>query len=69
MEIIFSPDATDHLKYWKKSGNVKVMEKINQLIQEIQLTPYEGTGKPEQLKHQWSGYWSRRIHLGTPPGV
>jgi toxin YoeB len=61
MEIIFSPDTLEQLRYWKKSENAKVMEKIDQLIKEIQLTPYEGTGKPEQLKHQWSGYWPRGI--------
>jgi toxin YoeB len=61
MEIIFSPDALEQLEYWKKSGNKKVVEKIKQLIEEIQLTPFEGTGKPEALKHNWTGYWSRRI--------
>ena len=37
------------------------MEKIERLLKEIQQTPFEGTGKPEALKHKWSGYWSRRI--------
>ena len=61
MEIIFSPNALQQLQYWKKSGNKKVIEKIDSLLKEIQLTPFEGTGKPEPLKHYWSGYWSRRI--------
>jgi toxin YoeB len=61
MEIIFSPDALEQLHYWKKSGNKKVIEKIKQLIEEIRLTPFAGTGKPEALKHNWNGYWSRRI--------
>jgi toxin YoeB len=61
MEIIFSPDALEQLQYWKKSGNKKVIEKISNLIENIQRTPYEGIGKPEPLKHNWSGYWSRRI--------
>jgi toxin YoeB len=61
MEIVFSPEALTHLQYWKKSGNKKVIEKITSLLEEIQNTPFEGTGKPEALKHQWSGYWSRRI--------
>jgi len=61
MEIIFSPNVLQHIKYWKKSGNKKVIEKINLLLNEIQITPYEGTGKPEALKHRWAGYWSRRI--------
>lgn len=61
MEIIFSSEALKDLEYWKKSGNKTVVEKIKRLIEEIQQTPYEGTGKPEALKHNWTGYWSRRI--------
>jgi toxin YoeB len=61
MEIIFSPDALEQFHYWKKSGNKKVLEKIKHLLEEIQDTPFEGIGKPEALKHNWSGYWSRRI--------
>ena len=37
------------------------MDKIKRLLEEIQQTPFEGTGKPETLKHNWTGYWSRRI--------
>lgn len=37
------------------------MDKITALLEEIQRNPYEGTGKPEALKHNWTGYWSRRI--------
>jgi toxin YoeB len=61
MEIAFSKEALSHLQYWKKSGNKKVAEKIVDLLKEIQRSPFEGTGKPEALKHKWSGYWSRRI--------
>jgi len=61
MEIGFSNEALEHLQYWKKSGNKKVAEKIVDLLKEIQISPFEGTGKPEALKHKWSGYWSRRI--------
>jgi toxin YoeB len=61
MEIIFSPIALEQLQYWKKSGNKKVIEKIKDLLEGIQHTPFEGTGKPEALKHNWNGYWSRRI--------
>ncbi|MGY3213990.1 Txe/YoeB family addiction module toxin [Mucilaginibacter sp. HD30] len=61
MEIVFSPLALEQLQYWKKSGNKKVIEKIKFLLEEIQLTPFEGTGKPEALKHNLNGYWSRRI--------
>jgi toxin YoeB len=61
MEIVFSDDALEQFQYWKKSGNKKIVEKIKQLLEEIQRTPYEGKGKPEPLKHNWYGYWSRRI--------
>jgi len=61
MEIIFSPKALEEFQYWRKSGNDRVVERIRLLLEEIQKTPYQGVGKPEALKHNWSGYWSRRI--------
>jgi toxin YoeB len=62
MEIIFSPQAVEDLNYWKKSGNKIIQKKIQQLLESIQTTPYEGIGKPEALKHKFSGHWSRRIN-------
>jgi toxin YoeB len=61
VEIIFSPRALEDLKYWRKSGNKIIQKKIEKLITAIQENPYEGIGKPEQLKHNLSGAWSRRI--------
>ncbi|MDN5287364.1 MAG: Txe/YoeB family addiction module toxin [Mucilaginibacter sp.] len=61
MEIIFSPRAVDDLKYWKRSGNKTVQKKIEKLLEAILQNPYEGIGKPEPLKHNLSGAWSRRI--------
>ena len=61
MEVVYSPDALDDLKYWKKSGNKAILKKIQTLIFAIQESPFEGIGKPEQLKHSLSGRWSRRI--------
>ncbi|GAA3987384.1 Txe/YoeB family addiction module toxin [Mucilaginibacter dorajii] len=61
MEIVFSPRALDDLKHWRKSGNQTIQKKIEKLIIAIQENPYEGIGKPEQLKHNLSGAWSRRI--------
>jgi toxin YoeB len=46
--------------YWQQIDK-RVLKKINQLIKDIQREPFEGIGKPEPLKHQLSGYWSRRI--------
>ena len=62
MEIILSPDALDDLKYWKQTGNDKMVERIKQLIVAIKDDPFRGIGKPEPLKHKYSGKWSRRIN-------
>ena len=62
MEVIFSPESLEDLEFWKQSGNLKIQNKIQKLLESIRVTPYEGIGKPEALKHNWSGYWSRRIN-------
>lgn len=62
MEVIYTPAALDDLNYWKKSGNKIIQKKIQQLIVAIMENPYEGIGKPEPLKHELSGSWSRRIN-------
>ncbi len=62
MEIIFLPDALEDLKYWKKSGDKIIQNKIQKLIIAIEENPTAGIGKPEQLKHNLSGSWSRRIN-------
>jgi len=46
--------------YWQ-SQDKKTLKRINQLIRDIERSPYEGTGKPEPLKGALSGFWSRRI--------
>lgn len=62
MEIEITSEAKKDLDYWKKSGNVKVLKRIRDLIESIQETPFEGIGKPEPLKFELSGKWSRRIN-------
>lgn len=62
MEIILLPEAENDLNFWIKSGNKAVLKKITQLIEDIINTPYEGVGKPEQLKYNLKGCWSRRIN-------
>ena len=60
MNLIFSKQAwADYLH--RQQTDKKILKRINRLIQDVQRTPYEGLGKPEPLKHQLSGYWSRRI--------
>lgn len=61
MQIVFSPKAKDDFDYWVKI-NKSMAKKINKLIAAIIENPFIGIGKPEQLKHQLSGYWSRRIN-------
>jgi toxin YoeB len=61
MEVIFTSKALSHLNDWKKSGNIGVQKKIKELLQSIRETPFEGIGKPEPLKYELSGKWSRRI--------
>lgn len=61
MEVIFTPQAVEDLKFWKKSGNKAIQKRIQELIASIMVSPFEGLGKPEPLKYQLSGSWSRRI--------
>jgi toxin YoeB len=63
MEIILLTRAEDELKYFSKIGDKKTIKKIKQLLISIQESPYSGIGKPEPLKHEHSGKWSRRINL------
>jgi toxin YoeB len=62
MEITYSPKAIQDLQYWKKSGNKIIQKKIQELIDAIEENPFEGIGKPEQLKFGLTGKWSRRIN-------
>ncbi len=62
MEVIFLPDAEEDLQYWVSTGNKAIIKKIAQLVEDIKLHPYSGLGKPEPLKYNLSGVWSRRIN-------
>jgi len=46
--------------YWQATDK-KVVKRINCLVKEIKRDPFKGMGDPEPLRHNWSGYWSRRI--------
>ncbi len=61
MEIIYLQQALDDLTYWRKSGRKLIQNKISELIKSIEQTPFDGIGKPEGLKHEHAGKWSRRI--------
>jgi toxin YoeB len=56
----FDPAAFEDLAWWVETDRKKAL-RILKLIKEIQRKPFEGTGKPEALKHELSGCWSRRI--------
>lgn len=58
----FLDEAWEDYLYWQ-STDKKVLKKINDLIKEVERTPYEGKGNPEALKFELSGWWSRRINL------
>ena len=60
-KIFLSPAWEDYL-YWQQTDK-SILRKINSLIKEIERTPFEGTGKPEPLKHNLAGWWSRRLNL------
>ena len=59
-EKIWSDDAWDDYLYWQTQDK-KTLKRINALLKDISRSPYEGIGKPEGLKENLSGYWSRRI--------
>ncbi|PHS78049.1 MAG: Txe/YoeB family addiction module toxin [Robiginitomaculum sp.] len=60
MNVTFSQIAWSQYLYWQ-STDKKFVKKINRLIKECQRHPFEGVGKPEPLKGDLAGYWSRRI--------
>ena len=60
MELIFLSPAWEDYLYWQKTDK-KILKRINELIRQCQRTPHEGIGKPEPLKGDLSGWWSRRI--------
>ncbi|MCB0653761.1 MAG: Txe/YoeB family addiction module toxin [Saprospiraceae bacterium] len=62
MKKIFLDTGWEDYLYWVNNDK-QILKKINSLIKEIERTPYEGTGKPEALKYDLTGWWSRRINF------
>ncbi|QIC80222.1 Txe/YoeB family addiction module toxin [Acinetobacter indicus] len=58
--VEWTDNVWDKYIYWQTQDK-KIIKRINTLIKECQRTPFEGTGKPESLKANLSGFWSRRI--------
>ncbi|QIV96669.1 toxin YoeB [Allofrancisella inopinata] len=60
MILSWSTNAWEDYLYWQ-ANDKKKLKRINQLIKDIKRNYFEGLGGPEPLKHNWTGYWSRRI--------
>jgi toxin YoeB len=61
MKVVIVDGAWEDYLYWQQTDK-SMLKKINGLIKEISRTPFQGTGKPEPLKENLSGFWSRRIN-------
>lgn len=59
-KFLFTEDAWEDYLYWQTQDK-KVLKRINQLLQDIERNGYNGIGKPEPLRGDLSGFWSRRI--------
>jgi len=61
MNLIWSERSWADYLYWEKTDK-KMTKKINELLRDIKRSPFEGIGKPEPLRHELQGCWSRRIN-------
>ncbi len=61
MQLLWTDDAWQDYLYWQ-GNDKKVLKRINELIKDIKRSPFRGIGNPEALKHNLSGYFSRRIN-------
>jgi toxin YoeB len=60
MKLFFTDESWEEYLYWQ-TNDKKILKRINQLLKEIKRDPFSGIGKPEPLKFQLQGCWSRRI--------
>ena len=60
--IVVTQKAQKDYRHWRHSGNHGIIKKISELLQDIAAHPYSGIGRPEMLKYDLSGKWSRRIN-------
>ncbi len=62
MELRLTETAKEEIRVFLRTGQKDVLKKVERLLTEIEKTPFTGTGKPEALRHNLSGMWSRRIN-------
>lgn len=62
MRVVFAKNAWEDYLYWQ-ARDPNVLDRLNSLIRECQRTPFTGTGKPEALRGDLKGWWSRRVTL------
>lgn len=60
MKLVFADQAWEDYLYWQEADR-KTLTRLNGLIEECRRNPFKGTGKPEPLKGDFHGWWSRRI--------
>jgi toxin YoeB len=60
MELVWQTNAWEDYCYWQKQDK-KILERVNELIKDCLRSPFKGIGKPEPLKGNYAGCWSRRI--------
>jgi len=60
MKVLWTESSWDEYLFWQENDK-NTLKRINTLIKDIKRMPFDGIGKPERLKHDKAGYWSRRI--------
>lgn len=60
MKLTFLPEGWSQYRFWQ-SDDPKMLARINALLEDVRRSPFQGIGKPELLRENWSGWWSRRI--------
>lgn len=60
MRLVFTPHGWEDYRHWQSTGRA-TLKRLNRLLDDAMRSPFEGIGKPEQLRHVLAGAWSRRI--------
>ncbi|HNP08286.1 MAG TPA: Txe/YoeB family addiction module toxin [Cyclobacteriaceae bacterium] len=61
MKFVFVDESWEDYLHWQKNDK-KILNRINELLKDISRNSFSGIGKPEPLRHKYSGFWSRRIN-------